>query len=245
MKQLLASLALVWGPSTAHRPVTRIEPVNLAALFSLPGESGGHQAGAAVQYEYGVNEGNTVIRLARQRYLQRNEPESWQFRAEAVVCQSWTAGPSFIEATLQRCGFTELNQNCLVVMQPESADCPVPLAVADSESFWLGRLLSMSLKLELQSARFARQNLIVRVWPFQARMVGLRVNPDSMFEQVVYMKGVDGSLDEHSVFVKPGSWSSKSASTLRLPGGDISVRFGNLIERGFGYEHVRLQIEAS
>lgn len=164
--------------------------------------------------------------------------------AESILCNAWTPGENFIEAGLERVDLASLIHHCVVVFRPGVENDDSALALAGDDAVWIGRLMSMSTKIDLQSARYARQQLTVRVWPFPARMVGLRYNADSALEHVLYMKGASGSLDEHSVFLQPGTWSSKSVSTLRLPQGDIPVRFGNLIERGFRFDHVRLQIDS-
>ena len=244
LRRLLATLQMAWGPADLRAvPVNRIDPIACSALFSLPLMSAEATASSAVRYEYGDNEGNTVIRLARKRH---QHPVALQtsFRlAESILCNAWTVGEKFIEAGLQRHDLASLVYHCLVVFRPEVENVDSALALASEDAVWVGRLMSMSTRIDLQSARYARQQLTVRVWPFSARMVGLRFSADSAFEPVLYMKGASGSLDEHSVFLQPGSWSSKSVSTLRLPQGDIPVRFGNLIERGFRFDHVRLQIE--
>ncbi len=243
MKRLLTTLALVWGPTVLLPKPSRIGPVSFTTLFGLPCELPGVQSRAALPYDDPVNEGSTTIRLTRKRQQSRPVPPPLLVYAEPLICDSWTPGASFIEASLERSEITSLNQHCLVVMRPDSADCPAPLALADADCLWLGRLMGMAAQIDLQRARYARQTLTVRVWPFPARWVGLRLSADSAFEDVLYLKGVEGSLDEHSVFLRPGSWSEKYVSTLCLPEGDIPVRFGNLIERGFRFDHVRLRIE--
>ncbi len=247
IRRLLATLALVWGPAMVPTRLKRVDPTGCAVLFGLPSPPAQVAQAAqesSLRYEYGTDELNTVVRLARKRHQQRAAPLAWLAYAESVVCNSWTNAQGIVQARLERYEFAPLNHHSLVLLRPDSAKCPAAMALEDAEALWVGRLMSMSQQVDLQSARYARQHLTVQVWPAAGRIVGLRFSADSEFESVLYLRGAAGSLDEHSVFLQPGSWSSKSVSTLRLADHDVAVRFGNLIEHGFRFERVRLLIGA-
>ncbi len=243
LRRLLGMLAVVWGPAVLPARLQRIAPTGCATLFGLPSASPEAARQAALHYEYGDEESNTVIRRARKRHQQRQAPLAWVSYAESVVCNAWTHNAEIVQAGLERYEFAHLHHHCLVLLRPDSGKCPAALAMADPDALWIGRLMSMSQQVDLKSARYARQHLTVQVWPHPGRVVGLRFSAESPFENVVYLRGPTGSLDEHSVFLPPGSWSPKSVSTLRLADRDLAVRFGNLIEEGFRFERVRLLIE--
>lgn len=248
MRRLLARLVVCWSSAMQAPRVHPIDPTQCAVHFGIPGSIGDAPV-PEVGYDDGQYEFNTLMRVVRQRKADRSGSVArgalplWLSQAPPVICQAWSPADGLIQAVFARNDATTIHHHSLVVVRPDPRYSAMQIALADRAMLWLGRLVGMTQRMDEATGESLGQQLSVQLWPRPGRMVGLRFSIEGPFEDILYLTGAAGDLDEHSVLLPPGRVTSKAALTLRLPDRDVAVRFGNLIERGHQFERVRLLLE--
>lgn len=245
MRQLLVRLQSAWGPGQLPIRIAPVDATVCSIHLGLPGALD-DRAEARVSYDYGRYDVNTIMQLARKQKESGRSDLSWLSRDGQVTVRGWSPAAAVIDARVERTGRTPLALHALVVLRPVDARaCAIQVALADEAQFWLGRLVGLAEVQDTSPLAPSRQLLTLQMWPLPGRIVGLRPNTAALFEDVLLVPGLAGSLDEHTVLLRPGHWSPSEPAVLRVKERDLDVRLVNVVERGHQFERVRLVIEGA
>jgi len=197
---------------------------------------------ASRAYIYGRFEHNTLIRMAIGGPQLRDPLALWAADAETAGWVSIERQQAVFEASFSGAGI-ELGALALLVppplvRDPDAAGPEQRRAALPKRIF--GRIASLSQQLSSDARRPSFQRVSVAVWSGVPTLVGVRVGDDPFFHDAFLLSPDPGAGEATTLILPEGHFHSSTVASLRDADRDSRIRLEELLDRGPGYDRVRI-----
>jgi len=103
-----------------------------------------------------------------------------------------------------------------------------------------GRIASLSQQLSSDARRPSFQRVSVAVWSGVPTLVGVRVGDDPFFHDAFLLTPDPGAGEPTTLILPEGHFHSSTVASLRDADRDSRIRLEDLVDRGPGYDRVRI-----
>lgn len=184
---------------------------------------------ASMAYVYGRFEHNTIMRMVLgnngeakvdpvAQYLDQGDGGTWVLSSGS-------------DAWVERFSAQSLGLGQIVAMRSiKRPDLP----------FRLGQLAAMEQITPAHGDNLRKQTLRIKLWPSDARLVGLRLADESFFTDCFELQN-DPVLGP-TLITAPARVRSASMAALRLPEDDLRIELGEVVERGPGWQRMKYRL---
>ncbi len=186
------------------------------------------QAGAAsAAYVYGRFETNTIVRMALGAHNADRDPVGVLMGdASVAVWVGEQGGRSVFEIAWPT---PVLAIGTLALMRAEPGE--------GGPAFAAGRIVAVQQAVATDGSGGRRLRVAIEFYRRDAELVGLRVDDQAFYEDAVLLPG-----EPPSVLLPIGRWRPDGPAMLREPDADVRIAFDRAVERGAGFERVRIRV---
>jgi hypothetical protein len=203
---------------------------------------GSWHSAASRAYIYGRFEHNTLIRLAIGGPQLRDPLAIWAADAEVADWVAIERQQAVFEGSFCGQGL-ELGALAMLVpppLQGESTPPPTDTRAGKLPKRIFGRVTSLSQLLPGDTRQRARQWVSVAMWTGVPTLVGVRVGDDPFFHDAFLLSPEPGMSDATTLILPEGHFHPATVASLRDADRDRRIRLEALLDRGPGYDRVRI-----
>jgi len=208
-----------------------------------PGRKPGSWHSAASRaYIYGRFEHNTLIRLAIGGPQLRDPLAIWAADAEVADWVAIERQQAVFEGSFSGQGI-ELGALAMLVPPALQGEPTAPSAQARAGKLpkrIFGRVTSLSQQVAGDGRQRARQWVSVAMWNGVPTLVGVRVGDDPFFHDAFLLSPEPGVSEALTLIMPEGHFHAATVASLRDADRDRRIRLDELLDRGPGYDRVRI-----
>jgi len=198
--------------------------------------------GADARYEYGRWEQNTIIRLAfGSTSVDAAATPNWIGESECAT--RLVERPDGRTVIARESAVPRATPGALIALEHDVAPIDGD-GRAPARAIALGTIEAIEQLPGRESHASRAHWVVARLWIGEALAVGVRVGDSVFFEDAWLLRGLGASSELPCVVMTPGRARGGDPGVLREPGGEVSIRFVSVLDRGNGHERLSIRTES-